>query len=105
MEFQPADPEWIRKMLEGRKSVLEQLSKEDDAHYASKSCPSCGAAMYPVVDSNNPFVPGRITPKCLLQCTYCKTMIEPDTGIIVKTGEAYEPVPTVADLFIGEPDR
>ena len=43
MEFQPADPDEIRRLLEGHKSVLAEKVAEDEAYYASKVCPECGA--------------------------------------------------------------
>ncbi len=100
MEFLPADPDKIRKLLEGRESVLEERLKEDERYYASKTCPECNASCFAVLDEKQPFTSGRLTPKCLLHCTSCKTIFEPDTGVIVKTGEAYRPVPTATDIFV-----
>lgn len=100
MEFQTRDQDEIRKLLEGHESVLAKTIEEDEAYYASKICPSCGAPTYQVPDARQPFIPGRLTPRCLLHCTQCKTLFEPDTGIILESGESYEPMPTVADIFI-----
>lgn len=102
MEFKPADPEWIRKQLEGHTDILTPAIKRSEEYYKSKTCPSCGSPTYAVLDIKNPFSSDGLTPKCLLQCSYCPTLFEPDTGILVETGEAYEPLPTVSDLFVQE---
>jgi len=100
MEFKPADPEWLRKQLEGQQDILTAAAERANEYYKSKTCPECGSPTYPVLDTKNPFMADGLTPKCLLQCTYCKTLFEPDTEIRVETGEAYEPLATVADLYV-----
>ena len=104
-EFEEADQEWLKKVLEPYKSTVDQAAKDNMEYFASKTCPGCGSPMYPVKDVSHSRTDGLISTKFLLHCTYCRTVIEPDTGIIVKSGEAYEPLPTIADLFIEESDQ
>lgn len=102
--FQTADPKKMRLLLEGHESLLIPEITRLHELYASKVCPECGSPCRVAVDSDRPFKPGQATPNVLLHCTYCRAVIEPETDIIVKFGEAYEPLPTPADLFINEPE-
>jgi len=104
MEFQPEDPDKIRKLLEGHQSVLADKVAEDEKYYAGKACPFCGSKCVPLVDSTTPFIPGRLTPKCNLQCMSCGTLFEPDTGIVIEEGVPLDEVPdiTQAELITNE---
>jgi hypothetical protein len=95
MGFTPADPKEMKKLLKGRKSLLLERVERENKQLEGKVCPECGSPTYPVLRG-----PGPFTLQVLLQCTYCKVLFEPDTGIIVKFGEAYEPMPVRTDLFV-----
>jgi len=101
--FRTADPDEMRRQLEGHESLLIPEVARLHERYASMTCPECDSPCRPVINTDRPFKPGQVTPNVLLHCNHCKAIFEPETKIIIRFGEAYDPLPTPADLFVNEP--
>lgn len=88
--FIELDPEEVRKALEGQEDVLSGARDEQNAFYASKTCPrGCGAEMVREhISQKHTYVQGELLPRWGLRCVACHTLIDPYTDIIVSRDKA-----------------
>lgn len=84
--FKEMDPDLIRKVIEGYHDELTPEARKQDAFYRQFSCPNCKCPL--VKDFNHPgrWSDDSLLPKALLRCELCDYTIEPETRVIVATG-------------------
>jgi hypothetical protein len=85
MKFVPMDRERVVAILEEHDDVLTEQARVRREFYASKECARCGNPCAPEADIRmNPDGSGRV--KYLCRCTGCRSLFDPDLGIVVEIG-------------------
>lgn len=84
--FKEMDPEVAMKAIEGYENTLEREASEFDALYRSKKCHRCHSDLHKEFDSRHVFSQGTQIGRALLRCSFCRSLVDPFTNIILDTG-------------------
>lgn len=84
--FSELDPELAWKLIEGHEDVLSGEAKAQEAFYRQFRCPRCKQAMNKEFDGRHAFSGDTLVARALLRCGGCDLLLEPDTGLVVESG-------------------
>lgn len=84
--FKEMDPELVRKAIEGYTDELTPAARVQESYQRQFRCPNCRSEL--VKDFNHParWSGEGLLAKFLLRCELCDYTVEPDTGLIIRTG-------------------
>jgi hypothetical protein len=104
MPLETLDPELTLALLEGHDDMVGPAAAEQEAFYASQTCPHChGESLQKVAESSIMFSGGSILPKFLLKCA-CGCTFSPHSGLIVTLGNLAEVLEPAVPLINGDDD-
>lgn len=90
MKFQTLDPRLARLLLEGQEDMLTERAEKRRNAIEGAPCPRCYGKLQEVLNDKHPFTDGEILPRILGQCQNCGYTYDPNTGIVVHTGDPRE---------------
>ena len=76
----------ILKEHGGQSNLVMEADATVKEFFSHLSCPMCRSGVIPVINPQQPFKEGQLTPNFLAQCTACGCEFEPHTQVIVRTG-------------------
>lgn len=92
VQYLDADEAWAA--VEGYEDVLTPAVTAQEAFYRQFSCPRCKCDdMNKVFNPKTTFSCGTLIPKALLKCGWCALTLDPETGIVVESGNAAKAAP------------
>jgi len=83
------DRDELRELLKehgGQSNLVMEADATMKEFFQHQSCPMCNSSVIPVINPQQPFKEGQLTPNFLAQCTACGCEFEPHSGVIVTTG-------------------
>lgn len=84
--FKEMDPELAQRLIEGYHDELSSEVRVQDAFYRQFSCPNCEGDLQREIDAKTCFRGGAIVAKALLRCDLCGYLIDPETRIVLSSG-------------------
>ena len=84
--FKEMDPEVAWRLIEGYQDELTPEAKKQEAFYRQFRCQNCRTELQQEIDAKTCFRNGAILPKALLRCALCGYLIDPETRIILSSG-------------------
>jgi len=84
--FEEMDPELALRLIEGHEDELLTEAKKQDSFYRQFQCPSCKVGLDREIDSKICFRGDTLLAKALLRCGLCGYLIDPETQIILASG-------------------
>lgn len=84
--FKELDPGVAMRMVEGYQDDLSTEARVQDAFYRQFQCPNCNVELQREIDAKTCFRGGSLLPKALLRCGLCGYLIDPNTRIVLSSG-------------------
>ncbi len=98
--FQEMDPELALRLIEGYQDELSPEAKKQETFYRQFRCKNCQTELQQEIDAKTCFRNGAILPKALLRCALCGYLVDPETGLILSSGnpaKVPEEIPIIGD--------
>lgn len=84
--FKEMNPEIALRLIQGYDDELSSEARVQDAFYRQFRCANCDVELQREIDAKTCFRGGSLLPKAILRCALCGYAIDPDTRIIISSG-------------------